>query len=95
MRAFLLLLAMSLPALADEDAAPFPPGDGAVLTRKVCTRCHGANLVITKRYDPQSAERYWRTMIGTDPRSAEARKVINYLLTVVSDDSDGPDAALH
>ena len=75
---------------------PFPPGEGAAVTRQVCTRCHGANLVVGKHYDRESAERYWRTMVGPDLATAQARTVITYLMTAMGgDDRDGPDAAIH
>ena len=80
---------------AAEDITPFPPGEGAAVTRQVCTRCHGANLVVGKHYDKESAERYWRTMVGPDLATAQARTVINYLMTVMGGgDRDGPDAAI-
>jgi len=83
-------------ARAAEDVTPFPPGEGAAITRQVCTRCHGANLVVGKYYDRESAERYWRTMVGPDLATAQARTVINYLMTVMGGgDRDGPDAAIH
>jgi hypothetical protein len=99
MRPSILALLLTMPALAanapPEDAtSPFPAGDGAALTRQVCTRCHSASLITAKSFDVPSAERYWRTMVGTDPTSDEARIVIGYLATTLGRHDDGPDSAL-
>jgi hypothetical protein len=99
MKLFVLALLLTLPAVAadapaDDSSSPFPAGDGAALTRQICTRCHSASLITAKSFDLPSAERYWRTMVGTDPNSEEALTVIRYLSTVLASDDDGPDSAL-
>jgi mono/diheme cytochrome c family protein len=84
------------PAKAAEPASgSFPAGDGAALTQKICTHCHGAAVIIGRHFDAASAEHYWRTMVGPDPNTVEARAVIAYLSTVLGDDdNDGPDSVL-
>jgi hypothetical protein len=94
MKWLMMTLLLAGPAAGDTPNGSFPPGGGVALTQKICTRCHGANLILSKIFDAASAERYWRTMVGTDPNSDEARKVITYLSTVLGEDNGGPDAAL-
>jgi hypothetical protein len=95
MKWLIITLMLAAPALADEgERGIFPPGEGADLANKACTRCHGATVVVTKHYDNASAAHYWKTMVGTDPDSAEARAVIAYLVTVLNQDDAGPDGAL-
>src|SRR3712207_7048518 len=57
---------------------PFPPGQGAALTREVCTSCHSANTVVRHQYDAAEARRLYRLMIG-DPENDRARQIIDYL----------------
>ena len=92
MKCWPLMLLLASPAAA-QDTSPFPPGENAALVKQICSGCHDGRLVVSKQYDDQSARRYWRVMMGTDPESDDARKVIAYLTTVlgVSDDG-GPDA---
>ena len=104
MRVLILALVLTLPAVtaeapaaqapAEDPTSPFPPGEGAALTRQICTRCHGANLILSKHFDATSAQRYWRIMVGTEPTSEDARTVIRYLSTVLGQDDDGPDSGL-
>ena len=70
----------------DEDRLyPFPPGEHAALTRQTCSACHDGSLVANRRYDAESARRYFRLMVG-DPDSELGRKVIAYLTTVLGED---------
>ncbi|WP_426956291.1 hypothetical protein [Muricoccus radiodurans] len=70
----------------DEDRLyPFPPGPGAALTREVCTACHGANVVVRRRYDEDEARRLYRLMIG-DPGNERAQRIIAYLTETLGDD---------
>jgi len=96
MRGLLLALLLATPTAAQDAAslAPFPPGDGALLAKQICTHCHAAGVVVGKHFDVASAQHYWRVMVGTDIESADARKVIGYLSTVLGYDDVGPDAAV-
>ncbi len=69
-------------AHAAEDFAPFPPGENATLAKKTCTECHAANVVISTQYDQDLARKQYKKYVG-DPDSEDARKVINYLTTVL------------
>jgi hypothetical protein len=75
------LAALSLGAAA-EDAAPFPPGENAVLVKKTCTECHAANVVLSTQFDEALARRQYKLFVG-DPDSEEGQKVIKYLTTVL------------
>jgi hypothetical protein len=85
-----VVLAVGIAAAAspdeDEDRLyPFPPGEHAALTRQTCAACHDPSVVTTKRYDEESARRYFRIMVG-NPDTETARKVITYLSTVLAEE---------
>jgi len=69
--------------VADTKAFPFPAGEHAALTKQICAECHEASIVVRKRYDRTSAQRYYKLMTGDDPGSENGRKVIQYLTTVL------------
>ena len=94
MRWLSLTVLISAPACAqDQGIAPFPPGPDAILTKQICAHCHDGRVVVGKQYDNAAARRYWTVMIGTDPGSPVAQRVIAYLTTVLgTSDDDGPDA---
>jgi hypothetical protein len=68
---------------ADTKAFPFPAGEHAALTKQVCAECHEASIVVRKRYDKASAQRYYKLMTGDDPASENGQRVIQYLTTVL------------
>jgi hypothetical protein len=83
----LVLGAMSvvpMRAQAADDFAPFPAGENAALVKKTCTACHMANVVISTQYDEALAVRQYKKYVG-EPDTAEARKVIKYLSTVLGE----------
>ncbi len=90
-RISLLMFVGSLPCslaahaldVADTKAFPFPAGEHAALTKQICAECHEASLVVRKRYDRASAQRYYKLMTGDDPGSENGQKVIQYLTTIL------------
>ena len=64
------------------DSYPFPPGKNGKLVKEVCSGCHDSTIVVMKKYDRESARRYYKSMVG-DPDSEQGQKVIEYLTTVL------------
>jgi mono/diheme cytochrome c family protein len=80
--AALLAAAPLANASADEDFAPFPPGENAALVKKTCTECHGANVVLSAQFDEKLARKQYKLFVG-DPDSEDGKKVVKYLTTVL------------
>ncbi|RDE10200.1 hypothetical protein [Pelagibacterium lacus] len=69
---------------ADANAAPFPPGRHAALTKRVCTECHMANMVLQRTYTYDEAVRFYQIMVTSNTETDEARAVIEYLSTTLA-----------
>jgi hypothetical protein len=86
----LLALAIQAPGATspDEDEThlyPFPPGENAAVTRQTCSECHDGTIVTARRYDEESARRYFRLMVG-NPETELGRKVIAYLTDTLGEE---------
>ena len=81
---FVFLSGIRVPAGSEEseEAYPFPPGKNAKLVKQVCTGCHAAEMVYLRTFDEKSARQNYETMVG-DPDSAQGKKIIEYLTTVL------------
>lgn len=66
---------------ADRNATPFPSGRHAALVKTVCTKCHGADLVVGMDYTRKDAERLYRNMVSPDLSTDQAKQIIAYLTT--------------
>ena len=64
------------------DSYPFPPGKNGRLVKEACSGCHDSTIVVMRKYDHESARRYYKSMVG-DPDSEQGEKVIEYLTTVL------------
>lgn len=69
---------------ADANAAPFPPGKHAALTKRICTDCHMANMVLQRTYTYDEAVRTYQIMVTSNIETDEARAVIEYLSTTLA-----------
>lgn len=65
-----------------DEAYPFPPGKNAKLVKQVCASCHDAETVYLRTYDEKSARQYYELYVS-DPDAEQAKKVIEYLCTVL------------
>ena len=80
----LLLASLSVPALAQDEFATLPAGEGRAETIKVCSQCHAPDLVANQRMD----EPGWRAMVnqmannGAQGTDAEFETIIRYLTQV-------------
>lgn len=69
---------------ADANAAPFPPGRHAAITKQVCTGCHMANMVLQRTYTYDEAVRFYEIMVTSNTDTDEARAIIEYLSTTLA-----------
>lgn len=69
---------------ADLNAAPFPPGRHAAETRRVCTECHPANMVLQRTYTYDEAVRFYQIMVTSNIETEQAQNVIEYLSTTLA-----------